>query len=96
MKRICLREAGDYKTTEVLRQVAGASPQRAMSPDEMRKRIGILDALDAIKPGAEAFDLEDAQHALLVDALNAFPWGVANRDLLRIIDDVIEAQEPLR
>jgi hypothetical protein len=38
--------------------------------------------------------LEDADYVLLVELTNAFPFAVAPPDLVRIIDDVVDAKAP--
>lgn len=89
MKSIPLRDGKDFKTRTIIKQVCELSPSKVINLDEMRKRIKILDTLDA----AEGFlVLEDAEHQLLSVAVREFPWNVANRELLRIIDDVCEAK----
>jgi hypothetical protein len=76
----------------VLRLVAANSPQKALSVDEMRRRVRILDALDNLPNDAESMHLEDEDVKTLIAAIDAFPWASANRHLLAIIDDVIKAE----
>lgn len=90
MKRIVLRAGGEHGSLSVLRLVAGHSPQRAITIEEIRRRVRILDALDAAD--AELL-LEDADAEVLVRALEGFPWNMASRELLEIIDDVLTAEE---
>jgi hypothetical protein len=70
-----------------------ASP-RGMLLDEMRKRIKIMDALDEM--ARISLDVDEEQFKLLVGALSNFPFGFAHKDLLTIIDGVLEAStEPI-
>lgn len=89
MKTIPLREDGEIKSRDVIAQVAKYAGKEGINVDEMRRRIRILDALDAAT--GDALQLEDADHAVLVRALKGFPFAVAHRDLLRIVDDIEEA-----
>jgi hypothetical protein len=40
--------------------------------------------------------LEDADHATLVSAVNAMQFAVANKHLLGLIDDILNAKPPQR
>lgn len=90
MKSIPLIGATPSGTADVIRIVAERpTPGQGISPDEMRRRCRVLDALDAIE-GAELM-LEDADHAFLVRLINVFQFGMANRELLAIIDGIVKA-----
>jgi hypothetical protein len=91
MKLIPLRDGATFNSRAILAQVAGVSTQRALSVEEIRRRVRILDALDA---SADHLLLEDADHAALTEALAGFPFAVAHRELLQIIDDVLDARTP--
>jgi hypothetical protein len=49
----------------------------------------VLDLLD--DAGGEFLSLEDGDQITIMEAINDFPWSVANRDILAIIDDVKNA-----
>jgi hypothetical protein len=93
MKSIPLRavDGGVYTSRNVIAQVANLSPSRPISVDEMRRRVRILDALEKAD---DTLLLEDADHAILKAAVEAFPFNVADAGLLRIVDDILEAGEP--
>lgn len=59
-----------------------------MDLDEMRKAIALLDKLEG---DAESILVEDAQHAFLVDRLNAMRWAIAHQAVLDFIDAVKNA-----
>ena len=93
MRYIELKKVGQWDTRSVLKQVMNASP-RGMLLDEMRKRIKIMDALDEM--ARLSLDVEEDQFKLIVGALTNFPFGVAHKDLLAIVDGVLEAPaEPI-
>lgn len=88
MKRIMIRagEARQFQTRTILENVlARPRPNQAITPVEMRKRCDVLRAMDG---AVASFLLEDDQHKLLAELVAAYPWGVAHKDLLEIIDDV--------
>lgn len=91
MKIIKLRNE-KVKAADIINQVAGLSPARAISIDEMRKRVRILEAIEALKPDAVELFLEDADCDVLINAMNGFPWSGASRELLAVIDDVLGAK----
>jgi hypothetical protein len=96
MKKIRLR-TDLYNGTEkissatILRMVAGNSPQKPLSIDEIRRRVRVLDALDEAK-GGDSFVLEDEDHKVLQAAVENFPWTSASKALLTIVDDVVSAE----
>jgi hypothetical protein len=92
MRRIPLRSTGAFDSRTVLAQVAGTSAAKAIGIGEMRRRVRILDALDAA--AGEDVLLEDADYDALRAAIGEFPFALAHRDLLRIVDDVLEAGPP--
>jgi hypothetical protein len=95
MKFIPYRDRGTMKTTDVLTLVIaqGQHQQGGVRADEMRQRVRILDALERDKD-APGLQLEDAEHGMLQRLINDFPFSIAHRDLLQIIDDVNEAKPP--
>ena len=93
MKAIPLRDEAPFKTRDVLQAVISQpAPGQGINADDMRRRCRLLNALEAAE--GEALLLEDADHALLVQLINGFQFGTAHRDLLAVIDDVIEAKAP--
>ncbi len=99
MKKIRLRGemvAGGERITSIsiLRLVTTNSPGKAIGVDEMRKRVRILDALDAIPRDADHVMLEDSDAEMLAQAIEIFPWSSASKNLLTVIDDVLKAEAP--
>lgn len=79
--------ASAFSTEGVLQQVcSGIGTQMFLT--EIRDRIKILDEVE--KPG-RYIALEDAQHKKLCQMIEAMQFSVAHRDLLVIINDVLEA-----
>ena len=93
MKLIPLREfpALGLKSTEVIKSVI-ERPAQGATVATMRAGVRVLDALE--KSGSDQLILEDADHAALVSAVNNFTFGMVTRELLAIIDDILNAQEP--
>lgn len=60
--------------------------QRGVDIEEMRRGIRILDALDAAK--GTILDLDDADHAHLIEKLQAMQWVAVDRRIMQFIDDV--------
>lgn len=94
MKLIPLSKAEKYDARTLIKEVMENSPQEALTPDKMRLRIKVLDTLDAA--GGESMLLEDAEHAILSQAITTYPYNLANRDILRVIDDVANAKDPAK
>lgn len=97
MKKIKLRRdlmAGNEKISSltILRLVAGSSPQKALSVEDMRRRVRILDALDEVPHNGDVLVLEDEDVTALTEAIEGFPWASANKSILNIIDDVLGAE----
>lgn len=76
----------------VLRQVTGQAPGKALSIDEIRRRVRILDLLDAAPLNSDHILLEDEDAKVLVGAIEGFPWSVASKGLLSVIDDVLSPE----
>jgi hypothetical protein len=93
MKLIPLRNVPGLKATEIVRAVI-ERPSNGASVSELRARCRVLDALDKALPGAASLTLEDADHATLAKAVNGFQFGIATKELLTIVDDILEAKEP--
>ena len=97
MKLIPLRATPNMQTVAVIKLVM-ERPPNGTNADDMRKRVRVLDALDALDKAAEASPaallLEDADHALLAGAARGFTFGVASRELLEILDDIFDARPP--
>lgn len=91
MKLIPLRTDGKFPTIAILDQAVSVAPN-GINPTQMRSRIRILDAIDNAKN--DTLLLEDADYSTLVDAVNGMPWAIADRSLLQIIDDVVNAVAP--
>lgn len=91
MKLIPLR-TDPLNSIDLFTQVLSKSPRDPLSVDAMRRRCRVLDKLEGAT--GQKLELEDMDALTLSQAIDAFPWAVANRDILRIIDDVKEAKSP--
>lgn len=95
MKLIPLREFPGLKTTEIIRTVI-ERPAQGATIATMRAGCRVLDTLERHPYGHanRGLLLEDADHAALVTAINGFTFGMVSKDLLTILDDVIDATAP--
>lgn len=89
MKSIKLRDLPGLKTVDIIRAVI-ERPSQGATISALRAGCRVLDALDK-NTSAESLNLEDADHTVLVNAVNAFTFGMVSRDLLAVVDDVINA-----
>jgi hypothetical protein len=92
MKLIPLREFPGLKTAEIIKTVI-ERPAQGATVASMRTGVRLLDALEK-NADAERLLLEDADHAALIAAINSFTFGMVSKDLLTIVDDVINAKAP--
>jgi hypothetical protein len=60
-------------------------PQRGIGLDEMRRSVRVLDALESADG---TLDLEDADYDHLKEKLLAMPWGIVDRRILQLVDDI--------
>lgn len=73
--------------------VKAPSPGQGFDLGEMRSRMKVIDKLEAV--GTDAYvDLEDAEHFTLKRALEQSSFVLADRGLLSIIDEVLNAKAP--
>lgn len=64
-------------------------PQKGIDYAQMKRRFRITDALEAAEDGVLA--LEDEDHRLLADLAQAHPWGVVDRNLAQLVEDIRKA-----
>ena len=81
---------GPFNSKGLLTQVISMSPSQPISVGDMRKRVRII---DAIEMADGSFIIEQDEYNLLKAAVLAFPFNVANKQILSVIDDVIEATD---
>jgi hypothetical protein len=91
MKRIVLNLPVDaaQKPSEVIKEIVSFSPNKAISVEEMRQRVAVMEALDR---ATDEVLLEDATWQILADAIRTFPFNRASRDLLTVVDAVLNAE----
>jgi hypothetical protein len=93
MKRIQLRlPPAKNQSAPTFKLIMEHSPQKPLTVAEIRARVKVLDVLERLEPDADSMVLEDADHQTLKNAIESFPWQQAGRDILEIIDDVLEAK----
>lgn len=91
MKKITLRKTPEGTLlTDVIKGVMGNSPNKSIGVEDMRRRVIVIEAVEAMKDGT--LILEDADYKLLSEAFNTFPWQQANRALVNLIDDILGAE----
>lgn len=90
MKTIKL-QTGAFPSRDIMRKVI-EHPAHGATISVMRAHIRVLDALDKLEAAATELQLEDQDHATLVNAVSATTFTVANRDLLSVIEDIVNAK----
>jgi hypothetical protein len=82
-------QGAEIRSIDVIRNVVRQPKDRqaGASIEEIRRGIHILDALDAANGSLE---LEDADYAELRDKTMVMPWGMVDKRLLQIIDDILD------
>lgn len=86
-------KAGPFPSVEVLRQIIGASPTKAIEIDQFRRRCRMLDQLEsAVAENAPHLLVRDEDYAVLKEAAQTFPWAIANKDILTTLDCVLDAK----
>jgi len=89
MKFIVLRELSGLKTAEIIRAVI-ERPSQGAGVEAIRAGCRVLDAIES-NDSPIRLALEDADHAFLVRAINGFTFGLVSKDLLTIVDDILNA-----
>jgi hypothetical protein len=91
--KIVERAAGepwDYR--EVIKNVInGVDPREGLSVDEMRKRLRVVDALEACD--GPVLELEDADYELLARKVREMKWIVVDRVIVDFCDDIANAAD---
>lgn len=63
---------------------------RGCNLEEMRNRIRLLDAIEAIPEEGKEYPLEDADYATMQRLIKAYKFGVVDRTLLQILIAITE------
>ena len=92
MRRIKLRHGGKNPSLPTFKAVLEISPQKPLSVADIRARVRVIDAIEEADEQNDTLVLEDAEHQTLKRAVEDFPWQQASRELLELIDDVLEAK----
>lgn len=73
---------------EAMRSSLNSVPRDGFAPDEMRKRLKVLDAFDKLVPKATKLELEDAEMETLKTCMAEMKWAVLSPDILKLTDAV--------
>ena len=79
---------GPFNSKGLLTQVISISQDKPINVGDMRKRVRVLDALETADG---SFVIEQDEYNLLKAAILVFPFNVANKQILQVIDDVLDA-----
>lgn len=89
MKSLALKtfKIGDQEVTYkvLLQNCLNQVPQAGFTPEEMRKRIKVLDVLEKAEGTLE---LEDADSEVLKACVKEMKWALLNKDVLALCDEV--------
>lgn len=94
MKIIPLIDGQNFKTRAVIEAVISAAGERGVTPGEMRKRMRVFSALEALTDDAVTMTLEDGDHDMLVRLIEEFRFAVCKPELVKIIDSITHAMAP--
>lgn len=75
----------EVKTSDLLKNCLNAPPQGGLTPEDMRKRIKVLDVLEA---STDTLELEDADAETLKACVGEMRWTLINKDILHLCDAV--------
>lgn len=89
--KLDVEAAGKNDVKQVLINVLQHSPHQALTIPQIRQRVKIVEQLEA--EGVKELLLEDADHAVLFEAMSGFPWAQATKELLAVIDAVEFAEK---
>lgn len=67
------------------------NPQQGFDFKEIRERGKVCDALESAGPDVEEVVIEDAQYDKLKEIIEKAPYGSADRGILTIINNVLDA-----
>jgi hypothetical protein len=94
MRTVPLKTLGDLKAVEMLIQVVkqptGTIANGGTTIEQMRNDIRLLDKLEPAQD-MDSITLEDADWAHLRTKLSQFPFGIADRRIIEICEDVFNA-----
>src|SRR5262245_44031488 len=98
MKFIPFYDTERFTTLAIIETILAPTTDRHINAAEMRKRCRSLDAVDEAEkatPPAVHLLLEDADHEHLVKIMEGFDkFVVANKDLVKILDAIENAEKP--
>lgn len=85
-------ESGQLDYAAMIRVIiqSPTNPQQGLTVEEIRKSVRVLEALDKAKGKLE---LEDADYDVLKTKVENFRFGLAHKDILTFIDDIIAVGE---
>lgn len=85
-----MRPGAIFSTADTIRTVIGIAPS-GVNVAEMRKRIKVLDLLDDAKDGFIVVDAD--MHTMIKTAVEAYPFGIADKALLACCDAIFDAPD---
>lgn len=95
MKRIALISKPPHDSAAIFTSVLGHAPLgQPFNLEEVRKRVRVLDIIEKLPEASEYLDLEDADHAVLANALRTTPYNIASAQVLAIVDAALDAKAP--
>ncbi len=100
MKTIKLRTLGnegeegvlDYK--KMLKSIVQlpSDPRQGLSISDIRQAVRVLDGLEG---NGAVLQLEDADYSFLKKKIENYKFGLAHKNILTFVDDVLNAQTPV-
>ena len=75
----------EVRHVDLLKNALNSAPKEGFVPEEMRKRLKVLDKLET---AGTSVDLEDAEAETLKSAMADMKWALLNKDILDLCDAV--------
>lgn len=75
----------EVKYIDLLKTCLNQAPKEGLDPETMRKRIKVLDALEA---STDKLELEDAEAETLKACVAEMRWALLNKEILNLCDAV--------
>jgi len=78
-------------TVEVIKIVAKQPIDKGVTFEEMRNRLRVLDVAEAANEETTELKFEDSDYTLLTKLTREFRFGTVSRELMNIIDGILES-----
>jgi hypothetical protein len=78
----------NLSTLDLIKSVLEQRPPDGFTVDEMRKRIKILDKIEASGEGSTVIEFDDQEFALISQLTKTFKWGLLDKFIIEFADSL--------